>query len=141
MPREKISFRKAFSIIELLVVVTVLGIIVGVAIPQWNRASTIRAVEKRNANLRTLNITGDRISLKDQGLWISTPSGTNWVPAWPLLFKDPIPTTDEQKMARALDVVDYFFNQGYLPEHLRNTIDLEGIGYEASGYFVPVAMD
>lgn len=141
MTSKMLSMRKAFTIIELLVVVVVLGIMIGVAIPQWQRANTVKAVEKRNANLRTLNITGDRVSLKDQGFWVATPSGSNWVPAWPQLFKDPIPTTDEMKRDRALSVAEYFFDEGYLPVHLRNTIDLEGIGYEATGYFVPVAMD
>lgn len=141
MLTKRFNLRKAFTIIELLVVVTVLGVIVGVAIPQWNKVISIRALEKRNANLRTLNITGDRISLRDQGLWIASGGVANWVPAWPQLFKSPIPTTDEMKKERAVDVAEYFFDEGYLPEHLRDTLDLDGVGYEASGYFVPVAMD
>lgn len=138
MLNQILKARRAFTLIEILVVVAVLGIIIGVAIPQWQRANTVRALEKRNANLRTLNITGDRATLKDQGLWIT---GGNWVPAWPLQFKDPIPTTDAMKKDRAVDVVAFFFDEGFLPEHLRDTIDLEGIGYEASGYFVPVSMN
>jgi prepilin-type N-terminal cleavage/methylation domain-containing protein len=134
-------FRRAFSLIELIVVVAILGTIIGVALPQWQKAASVKALEKRNANLRTLNITGDRVSLQDQGYWVDTVAGSNWVPAWPLLFKDPIPTTDETKRERAEDVVGYFFDEGYLPGHLRGSLDLSGIGYEASGYFVPVAMD
>jgi prepilin-type N-terminal cleavage/methylation domain-containing protein len=142
---------RAFSLIELLIVVAVLGIMIGIAIPQWNRSASIRAMEKRNANLRTLNITADRISLQeDDGRWVAGVDDNgdgkidndemNWVPVWPLQFVSPIPTTDQERAARAAVVAQWFFDGGWLPLHLEGSLDLEGIGYHPSGFFVPVAM-
>lgn len=143
MSRIPKASRRAFSLIEILVVVVVIGILLGVAVPQWNRTMSVRTLEKRNANLRTLNITADRISIREDGHWVQDPiSGKdNWVPDWPLQFKDPIPFSDSEKKDRAKAVVAYFFDEGYLPPHLENVIDLNGVGYHPSGFFVPVAMD
>jgi prepilin-type N-terminal cleavage/methylation domain-containing protein len=134
--------RKAFSLIELLVVITILGILVTVSYPSWSRAAAIRAVEKRNANLRTLNMTGDRLSLNDDGgPTIYTTNGqTGYVtqkvlPGWPLLFPDQPGDTKTDWEARAKDVADYFFLEGYLPAHLQNVIDLEGIGFKYGQFF------
>jgi len=134
--------RKSFSLIEILMVVTILGILVGVSFPAWNRVASIRAVEKRNANLRTLNMTGDRISLNDDsGPTIYITNGATGavtqkvLPGWPELFPDQPGDSPTEWKARAKQVSDYFFAQGYLPGHLKNVIDLDGIGFKYGQFF------
>lgn len=134
--------RSAFSLIELLIVVTILGILVGVTYPSWSRAVSIRAMEKRNANLRTLNMTGDRITLSDTAGRVNrvTNSSTGlvsevWVPGWLDQFPDQVGDSPEQQKERAVDVTEYFLDDGWLPGHLRGVIAVEGIGFKFGQFF------
>lgn len=134
--------RRAFSLIELLMVVTILGILVGVTLPAWNRAVSIRNMEKRNANLRTLNMTGDRLTLADTAGRVNrvTNSTTGfvaevWVPGWVDQFPDQVGDSPDQQEMRAVLVTEYFLDNGWLPGHLRGVIAVEGIGFKYGQFF------
>lgn len=99
-------------------------------------------MEKRNANLRTLNMTGDRITLSDTAGRVNrvTNSSTGlvsevWVPGWLDQFPDQVGDSPEQQKGRAVDVTEYFLDNGWLPGHLRGVIAVEGIGFKFGQFF------
>ncbi len=137
------SRNRAFSLIELMIVVTILGILVVVTIPTWQRAQSIRTMEKRSANLRTLNMTGDRVTLADptgRVVRFTNPVtgvvNETWAPGWIDLFPDQVGSTEADDRARADAVAEYFLDNAWLPSHLRGVMDLEGIGFRY-GQFYP----
>jgi prepilin-type N-terminal cleavage/methylation domain-containing protein len=142
MPMKFLRQQKGFSLIELLMVVTILGILVGVTYPAWNRAVSVRNMEKRNANLRTLNMTGDRLTLADTTGTVNrvTNPATGivtevWVPGWLDQFPDQVGDSPVQQASRAVEVTEYFLDNGWLPGHLRGVIAVEGIGFKYGQFF------
>lgn len=135
---------KAFSLVEVLVAVAILGIIVGIAMPAWGKARLSANQARRDGNLHLLNSAADRATLDDNGrnfYYTNPATGTTtstWVPNWPRQFVDPIPTTQDEKNARASNVMGYFVTKGYIEQGRAQYINLDGVGYDASGYFIPI---
>lgn len=68
MKQDRITYRPAFSLLELLLVVTIIGIIAAIVVPRVTSSTDNAKVRVREANIAQMNSAIERYQIEEDGL-------------------------------------------------------------------------
>lgn len=84
----KLEKKKAFTLIELIIVIAIIAILVAVAIPKYSQSRKKAQITAHNANVQMLKTAGEAALLEDAEVnWSDTNPATGYVDKWPKLPK------------------------------------------------------
>lgn len=81
--------KRAFTLVEIMIVVLIIGILLGIAVPQWMKARTNSQQKTCISNLRAIDSSKEQYAME---LGLNQGDAINANAAWTMFEKGPFPS-------------------------------------------------
>ena len=81
--------KRAFTLVEIMIVVLIIGILMGIAVPQWMKARTNSQQKTCITNLRAIDQAKEQFTMENQ---LKNGDAIDAVAAWAIYEKGAYPT-------------------------------------------------
>lgn len=128
------SARKAYSLIEILIVISVIAVLVAIAVPALDKAREYARLEAARGTKKILNEARIRAVLKGEGA--SGPVSAAITPQWWLDggYSSEYSGSTGFSLVDRQAALDWFVDNGYLLNHVRESIRLEDLRFHVQDY-------